>query len=489
MTHCRAYDRNPGQVFHFINVENPVSFLRSSGERPMRHTAWMIAAAGSMAAPAIAAPCDPGTYSVTGETPCITASPGHYVPGTGYTSQLAADPGTFVSGSGQSSAQLAPAGFYVSGSAATAATPASPGHFVPTEGQISQTPASAGHFVAGSGQTSQQQAGPGFYVPTTGAEEATPASPGHFVSGFGQTAQEAASPGFYVPTSGADSALPAPAGSYVATSAATAATPASLGHFVPMSGMTGQIAADPGFFVSATGQTSPQLAQPGYYVPTSGASEAIPATVGHFVSNSGSTSQETAAAGFYVPFAGSAAGIACGSGTESYGGAELCRITNPLATGGTGPNFVASEGSMINFGTVRLGSSSTVLLSLGNMPAISAIGFGITDLTLLSLSLNGGDFSRSGITPGLVLGDGDTAMLSLQFSPSALGLRSGLLTIQTDHTASFGGVGDAFSFTLSGQGAVPEPGTWMLLLTGFLGIGLIRRRQSGRTSPPVRLSA
>lgn len=455
----------------------------------MRHTAWMIVAAGSMAAPAIAAPCSPGTYSITGETPCVPADPGYFVPGTGFTSQLAAAPGKFVSGSGQSSAELAPAGFYVSGTAATAATPASPGHYVPTEGQASQTPASAGHFVAGSGQTSQQQAGPGFYVQTTGAEAATPASPGHFVSGFGQTAQLAASPGFYVPTSGADSALPAPAGSYVATSAATAATPASLGHFVPMAGMTSQTEAEPGFFVSATGQTSAEQAQPGYYVPTSGASAAIPATVGNFVSNSGSTFQEMAGAGFYVPFAGSASGTACGSGTESYGGAELCRITSLMATGGTGPNFVASEGGMINFGTVQLGNSATVLLSLGNMPPISAVGFGITDLTLLSVSLTGDDFSSLGITPGLVLGDGANVMLSLRFSPSALGFRSGLLTIQTDQTASFGGTGDAFSFNLSGQGAVPEPGTWMLLLTGFLGIGLIRRRQSGRTSPPARESA
>ncbi len=455
----------------------------------MRHTAWIIAAAGSMAAPAIAAPCPAGSYSITGQTPCTLASPGHYVPGPGFTAQLAAEPGTFVSGFGQSSAEEAPAGSYVPGFAATAAIPASPGHYVIIPGQTSQTEASPGHFVPGSGATFQLEAGPGFYVPTPGASAATPASPGHFVSGSAQTAQSEASAGFFVPNSGAASAQIAPAGSYVPTSGASAATPASPGHYVPMAGMVEQIPADPGHFVAGTGQSSQEQAQPGFYVPISGASAATPAAVGHFVNTSGSTAQLAVGGGFYAPMPASTMGIPCGIGTESYGAAELCRVVSLSAIGGTGPNLVASQASPIDFGTIRLGSSATIFLSLSNLPLISAQGPGITDLTLHSALLSGADFTAMGFTPGMVLGDGGQVMLSLSFTPTALGLRGGLLSIQTDQTASFGGTGDTFSFTLSGMGAVPEPASWMMLLTGFLGIGLIRRRQSARTSPPARAPA
>jgi hypothetical protein len=401
----------------------------------MRHTAWMIAAAGSIAAPAIAAPCDPGTYSPTGETPCVQAEAGYYVPGTGMTVQLAAEPGFFVSNPGQSVASQAPAGYYASGFAATSATPASPGHFVPSPGQSTQFAASPGRFVPGFAATSAGLAPAGFYVPGT---------------------------------------------------AATAPTKASPGHYVPIEGAANQTPASAGYFVAFAGQTSQQKAAPGFYVASEGQSAATPAGVGHYVPFSGMTTQLAAEPGYYVPLPGSANGIACGAGTESYGGAELCRIVSPLANSGTGPNLVASQPSSIDFGSVRLGSSATQLLTLSNLPLLGAIGSGITDLSLLSFTLSGSDFAASGLVPTLVLGDGDNVQLSLIFTPTALGNRFGLLSIQTDQTASFGASGDVFRFDLTGQGAVPEPGTWMMLLTGFLGIGAVSRRKAARTRLQAR---
>jgi hypothetical protein len=201
------------------------------------------------------------------------------------------------------------------------------------------------------------------------------------------------------------------------------------------------------------------------------------------VFGTGATSATPVAAGLYAPDVGLATGIACGAGTESYGGAQLCRIVAANPVGGTGPLFSSTLPQAIDFGTVAPGSFAELSFDISNNPLIGAVGTNITDLSLLSLQFSNAAFSGSGFTPTLVLGDGDMVSLLLRFTPGSSAASLGTLTIGTDQGASFGSTGQSFTFSLLGNSAVPEPGTWLLLFTGFLGIGGLSRRRRARSAP------
>ena len=107
--------------------------------------------------------CAPGTYQPsTGQSSCVDASPGHFVPGNGSVTQTPCSPGSFQSGMAQTSCLLATPGNYVSTYAATDQTPASPGHYVNTSGATAEVACSMGTYQPSMGQTSCLAADAGY---------------------------------------------------------------------------------------------------------------------------------------------------------------------------------------------------------------------------------------------------------------------------------------------------------------------------------------
>lgn len=149
---------------------------------------------------AIAAPCAPGSYSATGETPCQLAPIGTYVPTSGATAPTLAPAGSFVDSVGASAPTLAPLGRYVPNVGASAAILAPPGTFVPTIGATAPTPAPRGHFVDQPGQSS-----------------ATPVAPGFYQDEEGQTTGKPTPPGYFSPVAGSILPSPVPDGSFVSS--------------------------------------------------------------------------------------------------------------------------------------------------------------------------------------------------------------------------------------------------------------------------------
>ncbi|MCB2100777.1 MAG: VPLPA-CTERM sorting domain-containing protein [Rhodobacterales bacterium] len=96
-------------------------------------------------AQAEAALCGPGTYSATGETPCMDAPRGTYVALPGQTSATATDIGFYQDQTGQMTGK-----------------PATPGYYVPTTGAVLPNPAEAGRFVSTIASMTSNACPPGF---------------------------------------------------------------------------------------------------------------------------------------------------------------------------------------------------------------------------------------------------------------------------------------------------------------------------------------
>lgn len=101
--------------------------------------------------PPMPIPCNPGSWSNSGRTPCQLADAGHFVATAGATSQTPAPLGSYVDTTGAVAATLAPLGRYVDTMGASSAKLASPGSYVDTTGQTAPLPAPAGRFAAGWG--------------------------------------------------------------------------------------------------------------------------------------------------------------------------------------------------------------------------------------------------------------------------------------------------------------------------------------------------
>ena len=273
--------------------------------------------------------CSPGTYqSISGQSSCDDASPGHYVSTNGSTSQNQCSPGTYQPYWGQASCLSSTPGNYVSGYAATSQTPASPGHYVnstgatedvacmagtfqPSSGQTSCLDADPGHYVASTGQSTQTPCSPGTYQPGSGQASCLDADPGHYVSISGATSQTMCSPGSYQPNSAQSSCNWASVGHYVFNYAATAQTPCSKGTYQPTTGQISCLDASPGHYVNTTGSGSQTQCTPGNYQPLSGQHKCDLASPGHYVDSYAATDQTPCLSGTYNPSNGSTSSDAC----------------------------------------------------------------------------------------------------------------------------------------------------------------------------------
>lgn len=147
---------------------------------------------------------------------------------------------------------------------------------------------------------------------------------------------------------------------------------------------------------------------------------------------------------------------------------------------GVGPDYqsVQAPGSTIIFPDTYAGFSSFQTIQITN--ATTDIGsLSLVGLTLSGASITGDpQFSVVGFAP-TVLGPGGIYTLTLEFDANLpLTLRNGVLTIQTDQNAAFGGIGSTFVYNLQAQ-VVPEPGTiviWSVLALAFGVVGYRRRR-------------
>jgi hypothetical protein len=100
--------------------------------------------------------------------------------------------------------------------------------------------------------------------------------------------------------------------------------------------------------------------------------------------------------------------------------------------------FLTASTSSLNFGTVAVGKSNALSLTLTNA--------GNSNVTVSKVSVSGAHYSASGVSGGLILAPGQSATLDATFSPSAAGSSPGSVTVASNATNS------PATITLSGDG-------------------------------------
>jgi len=121
----------------------------------------------------------------------------------------------------------------------------------------------------------------------------------------------------------------------------------------------------------------------------------------------------------------------------------ISNASNPilqLEVEGTGvrSEAVTASPSMVSFGQVAIGTTSTVPVVLTNARSWK--------ITLSGLQITGGGFSMSGPTFPLTLGAGQSVTLNVAFAPQSVGTTGGSLFVP----------GPALAIPLAGTGAAPQ---------------------------------
>ncbi len=120
-------------------------------------------------------------------------------------------------------------------------------------------------------------------------------------------------------------------------------------------------------------------------------------------------------------------------------------ITVPLSLHVTGIPDIDAAPPSLAFPTTFIGVSASLPLSIRN------VGSDVLHISGASID---GDFAFTGLTPPVHLAPGAAAPLLVQFAPTAPGLRTGVLTIQSDDPDE-----PAFTVPLQGEGLVPPVAT------------------------------
>ena len=101
-------------------------------------------------------------------------------------------------------------------------------------------------------------------------------------------------------------------------------------------------------------------------------------------------------------------------------------VTTAAANGNavlSGAQFNASTSS-INLGNVALGDTKTATMTFTNSSNSS--------ITILNTSVSGAGFNVSGISSGTILNPGQTATLTVTFTPAGTGTQSGSITVASN---------------------------------------------------------
>jgi hypothetical protein len=136
-----------------------------------------------------------------------------------------------------------------------------------------------------------------------------------------------------------------------------------------------------------------------------------------------------------------AAGTYTGHIIVSASGVNNSPLSVPvtLTVAAPGKATLSANPSSLSFGSVSMGSTSTLPVTLTNS--------GSANLTINNVSLSGPGFNVSGISSGQTLTPGQTATLSVTLTPSATGSAAGSVTLTSNASDS------TLSITLSGTGA------------------------------------
>jgi hypothetical protein len=113
------------------------------------------------------------------------------------------------------------------------------------------------------------------------------------------------------------------------------------------------------------------------------------------------------------------------------------RLVIPVRGTGVGSETVSASPAALSFGSVALGSSSTVPVVLKNDRS--------WNLTLSSIQTNGSGFTMSGPNLPLILGAGQSVTVNVTFAPQTAGTMGGSLFV----------VGGALIIPLTGTGTAP----------------------------------
>jgi hypothetical protein len=110
-----------------------------------------------------------------------------------------------------------------------------------------------------------------------------------------------------------------------------------------------------------------------------------------------------------------------------------------LTSAGTGANSLAASKTSLSFGTVKLGGSGVLGVTITNA--------GNSDIAISNVSISGAGFSASGVPTGLILTPGQSSILDVTFTPSATGILKGSVAVATSASSK------ALTVSLSGAGA------------------------------------
>jgi hypothetical protein len=188
----------------------------------------------------------------------------------------------------------------------------------------------------------------------------------------------------------------------------------------------------------------------------------------------------------YIPNTGGGAPI-------SFAATAKSKISKSVAAGpvfassivGSGVSNTPTPGqqSLVDFGTMTVGQSSTLDLAVQNLSTGTGSG---SDLTIEGYTITGADpasFSAD-ITPGTVIPAGGTLLVPLTVVGTGPGDLTSDLTIFTNEGASAGGTGETFNYLLdplvvAGQSTTaPEPASLAVLGVGIAALAGIRRRRA-----------
>ncbi|KAG9392258.1 CEGP1 protein [Carpediemonas membranifera] len=267
--------------------------------------------------------CPRGSYSSSsGSTECTVADPGYYVVHADRTQQLVCDGGKYQDEAGQPSCKLAAAGHYTLDDDQPHDTMVACdiGTYQPDPGQISCLNASIGYVVSVTGATNQTAcSASGSYVSTTGASSCNTASAGFYVDDDDHTRQLVCDRGMYQPNEGQNYCEPARLGHYVPADGKPHATDleCDLGTFSNETGLTTCYQAETGYYVNSKGQEHQQSCASygvGTYSSGSGASSCQQSEPGHYVAGSDNTRQVNCSLGSYQPHSGTASCLEADAG-------------------------------------------------------------------------------------------------------------------------------------------------------------------------------